>query len=114
MLSSMETEYVVISKSAHEACWLRSLYDELGFIQEDPTLIRGDNNGSIVIAKNPQFHKCTKHIAIRWHWVHNLVHDGILQIGTCRDKDQTVDILTKALPCPKHSQHTFEMGLSIV
>ena len=114
MLSSTEAEYVAISKSACKACWLRSLYDELGFIQEDPTLIRGDNDGSIVITKNPQFHKHTKHIVIRWHWVRDLVRDGILQISTCRDKDQTVDILTKALPCPKHSQHTFEMGLSTV
>ena len=113
-LSSTKAEYVAISESACEACWLRSLYNELGFIQKDPTLIKGDSNGSIVIAKNPQFHKHTKHIVIRWHWVHDLVRNGILQIGTCRDKDQTIDILTKALPCPKHSQHTFEMGLSIV
>ena len=95
-----------ISEAAPEACWLRSLYEELGFTQEDPTLIRGNNNGSIVIAKNPQFHKRTKHIAIRLHWVHNLVQDGILQIGTCRDKDQTANVLTKALPHLKHSQHT--------
>ena len=113
-LSSTEAEYVAISEAAREACWLRSLYDELGYTQEDPTLIRGDNDGSIAIAKNPQFHKRTKHIAIRWHWVRDLVRDGILQIGACRDKDQTADILTKALPRPKHSQHTLEMGLSMV
>jgi hypothetical protein len=113
-LSSTEAEYVAISEAAREACWLRNLYDELGFTQEDPTLIQGDNDGSIAIAKNPQFHKRTKHIAIRWHWVRDLVRDGILQIGACRDKDQTADVLTKALPRPKHSQHTLEMGLSTV
>ena len=94
-LSSMKAEYVAISKAAREACWLRSLYDELGFTQDDLTLIRGDNDGSIAIAKNPQFHKRTKHIVIRWHWVRDLVRDGILKIGTCRDKDQTADVLTK-------------------
>jgi len=35
-----------------------SLYSKLGLLQEEvPTLIRGDNKGSIVMAKNPQFHK---------------------------------------------------------
>ena len=99
----MEAEYVVIFKAAYEACWLRSLYDELEFTQEDLTLIRGDNDRSIAITKNPQFHKCTKHITIRSHWVYNLVQNGILKIGTCRDKDQITDVLTKVLPCPKHT-----------
>jgi hypothetical protein len=39
------------------AMWLRALYEELGFEQIEPTLILGDNDGSIAMAKNPQFHK---------------------------------------------------------
>src|SRR5712691_13534772 len=63
------------SGAAQEACWLRNLYSELGLLQDEPpTLIRGDNGGSIAMAKNPQFHENrSKHIAIRWHWVHKLV-----------------------------------------
>ena len=68
-LSSTEAEYVALSEAACEAFWLRNLYAESGFDQKEPTLIRGDNNGSIAIAQNPQFHKRSKHIAIRWHWI---------------------------------------------
>ena len=61
-LSSTEAEYIALSEAGQEACWLRSLYQELRFIQKSPNLIRGDNNGSISMARNPQFHKQAKHI----------------------------------------------------
>ena len=81
-------------------------------LQEDvPTLIRGDNDGLIVMARNPQFHKRSKHIAIHWHWVRDLVQDGKVFIDSCHDPEQMADVLTKALPKPKHQRHTCEMGL---
>ena len=75
-------------------------------------MIKGDNDGSIAMARNPQFHKRTKHIAVRWHWIRELVQDGTISVDTCRDPDQTADILTKALPRPKHAKHVEEMGLA--
>ena len=111
-LSSTEAEYVALSKAAQEACWLKSLYGELGLLQEDvPMLIWGDNDGSIAMARNPQFHKRSKHIAIQWHWVRDLVQEGKVFINSCRNPEQTADILTKALLRPKHQKHTREMGL---
>ena len=69
---------MALSEAAREPCWLRR------FPQLAPNLIRGDNNGSIAIAKNPQFHKRTKHI------------ESSIFVGSCR-------VLTKA---SKHRQHT--------
>ena len=63
-LSSTEAEYIALSEASREAMWLRHLYGELGFIQKEPILILGDNDGSIAMAKNPQFHKRTKHVDI--------------------------------------------------
>jgi len=63
------------------------------------------------MAKNPQFHKQSKHIEIRWHWVQELVQDGKISVKSCRDPDQTADVLTKPLLHPKHKKHTAEMGL---
>jgi len=65
-----------------------------------------------MMAKNPQFHKRSKHINIRWHWVHELVKEGTVTIEDCRDPEQTADVLTKALPCQKHNKHVAEMGLT--
>ena len=113
-LSSTEAEYVALSEASREAMWLRHLYGELGFIQKEPILILGDNDGSIAMAKNPQFHKRTKHVDIRWHFVRDLVQDGLINIVDCRDPEQTADILTKQLPRPKHTKHVNELGLSSV
>jgi hypothetical protein len=111
-LSSTEAEYVALSEAAQEACWLRNLFEELGYPQELPVIIKGDNDGSIAMAKNQQFHNRSKHIAIRWHWVRELVQQRLITIENCRDPQQTADILTKALPRPKHQRHTSEMGLA--
>ena len=111
-LSSTEAEYVALSEAGREACWLRSLFEELGENQSLPTLIKGDNDGSIAMACNPQFHKRSKHIATRWHWVHDMVENKTIEIESCHDPEQTADILTKALPRPKHLRHVAEMGLA--
>jgi hypothetical protein len=111
-LSSTEAEYIALSEAGREACWLRNLFEELGFPQLAPTLLKGDNDGSIAMARNPQFHKRAKHIEIRWHWVRDLTQNGILDIESCRDPEQTADVLTKGLPRPKHIKHITEMGLA--
>ena len=111
-LSSTEAEYVTLSEAAREAMWLRHLYGELGFIQKEPILLLGDNDGSISMAKNPQFHKRTKHVELRWQWVRDLTNDGLINIVDCRDPQQTADILTKQIPRPKFSRHVNELGLS--
>lgn len=111
-LSSTEAEYVALSEAGREACWLRNLYDEIGYKPPKPTLIRGDNDGSIAMARNPQFHKRSKHIATQWHWVRDLVEEEVINIESCRDPEQTADVLMKALPKPKHMKHVGEMGLA--
>ena len=110
-LSSTEAEYIALSEAGHEACWLCNLYEELGYSQKSLNLLKGDNGGSIVMARNPQFYKWSKHIATQWHWVRNLVQNGIISIESCRDPDQTADVLTKPLVHPKHQKHVNEMGM---
>jgi hypothetical protein len=112
-LSTVQAEYVALSEASREACWLRNLYTKLGMLKLDmPTMIKGDNDRSIAMARNPQFHKRTKHIAIQWHWIRELVQEGTISIESCRDPEQTADILTKALPRQKHAKHVEEMGLA--
>ena len=111
-LSSTEAEYVALSEAGREACWLRNIFEELQYPQEFPTIIKGDNDGSIAMAKNQQFHHRSKHIGIRWHWIRELVEQNLLSIESCRDPEQTADVLMKALARPKHSKHILEMGVT--
>ena len=111
-LSSTEAEYIALSEAGREICWLRALYHELGFPQNSPTILKGDNNGSIAMVKNPQFHQRSKHIDIRYHWIRDQIAKETIDLESCRDPDQTADILTKALPRPKHQKHVNDMGLA--
>ena len=54
---------IALSEAGREACWLQNLYEEIGYIQESPNIIKGDNDGAISMVHNPQFHKRSKHIA---------------------------------------------------
>jgi hypothetical protein len=110
-MSSTESEYVALSEAGREAFWLRNPYDELGFPQMGPTVTKSDNEGSVILSHNPQFHARTKHIKIRHHWVRDLVNDKVLNMQSCRDPEQTADILTKPLPKPKHQRHRYEVGM---
>jgi len=88
------------------------LFEELGFAQTLPTMIFGDNEGSIAISKNPQFHKRAKHIETQFHSVKEQVWKGVVTIKSVRSQQQTADVLTKPLPWPKHKQHVGEIGLA--
>uniref|UniRef100_H3H925 Integrase catalytic domain-containing protein n=1 Tax=Phytophthora ramorum TaxID=164328 RepID=H3H925_PHYRM len=68
-LSSTEAEYMALSEATQEAVWLKVFLCELGEMASDEAVkIYEDNQGSIALAKNPQFHKRTKHIDIRYHF----------------------------------------------
>ena len=76
-LSSTEAEYMALSEATQEAVWLKVFLCELGEMAKDEAIkIYEDNQGSIALAKNPEFHKRTKHIDIRYHFVREKVEDG--------------------------------------
>ena len=112
--SSTEAEYIALSEAAREAAaaWLHNLYLELGFHQPEPITIFGDNDGSREMANNPQFHKCTKHIEIRYHSIREQIQKRYICVEPIRDPDQTADILTKVLFKPKHKKCTAKLGIA--
>ena len=55
-MSSTESEYVALSEAGREAYWLRNLYNKLGFPQVGPTVIKSNNEGSVILSHNSQFH----------------------------------------------------------
>ena len=101
----------VIRHMGYDRVDCTSLYGELGSHQNGPILLLGDNNGSPAIANNSQYHKRSKHIDIRWHWIREQIQKGLLHLEECRDPQQTADILTKALTPNKHSRHVVGLGL---
>jgi hypothetical protein len=56
-----------------------------------------DNKSTIVLSKNPLHHDRSKHIDMRYHFVHDCVERGEVDIDHVSTNDQLTDILTKAL-----------------
>ena len=57
-----------------------------------------DNMSAINISKNPVMHAKTKHIAIKYHYVRELVEDKQVKMEYIHTKEQIADIFTKLLP----------------
>ena len=70
-----------------------------------------DNQSAMTIAKNPQFHEHTKHINVKYHFLHNKVEEEEIQLEYIPTGDQVADVFTKGLSRKKHVQFAKEMGL---
>lgn len=96
-LSSSEAEYMAMCAAVQEAIHLRQLLKDLGHVQDQPTRILEDNQGCIALSENPVFHKRTKHIDIKYHFVRERVASNEIKIEYVATEDQLADLLTKGL-----------------
>ncbi|GBE79025.1 hypothetical protein SCP_0202220 [Sparassis crispa] len=111
--STTEAEYMASAEAAKEAVWLRTLFKEIGFEQQDPTILFEDNTAAISIARDPQFHAKSKHFDVKHHYVREKLRDKYIDIHYCPTEDMIADILTKSLPKPRHEKLTKKLGMPI-
>ncbi len=62
-LSAMEAECLALTEATQEAVWLRTLLEELKLPQTLPTPMQEDNQGTIALSENPQFHHTSANMA---------------------------------------------------
>jgi hypothetical protein len=96
-LSSTEAEYIGLCEAAKVIAWARQFLEELGFRQDEPTVIYEDNQSAIAMVNNGNDHGRTKHIDIRYHYIRDLVKDGQISVKYLPTDDMVADTLTKAL-----------------
>ena len=65
---------------------------------KDLVVIFYDNTSEINISKNHVMHTKTKHIAIKYHLLRELVQDKEVRLEYVNTKEQIADIFTKTLP----------------
>lgn len=107
-LSSTESEYIAGSEAVKELVWLKRLTDDLDVNVGNPVLYM-DNQGAIKLTKNPEFHKRTKHVEVRYHFMREKFEEGIFQLKYVNTKEQVADIFTKPL-----SRHKFQYFRSLM
>lgn len=57
-----------------------------------------DNQSAIRLIKNPEFHKRTKHIDVRYHFIREKYEENVFRLNYVSSDEQLADIFTKALP----------------
>ena len=67
------------------------MLQELNRYQKEVT-IYCDNNNSICLAKNPEFHSRSKHIDIRYHYIREKINDNELNIQFRPSEKMCADI----------------------
>ncbi|GKA91500.1 hypothetical protein Tco_0813370 [Tanacetum coccineum] len=95
-LSTTDAEYMAATKACKELLWLKRFLQELGFKQQRYAVLC-DNQSAIHLAKNSMFHKRTKHIDIRYHWIRDVIEDGMFELNKVHTDDNASDMLTKAV-----------------
>ena len=75
-LSTTEAEFIAASEEAKELLWLKRLLDELGGKGIEVPTLYVDNVSAVKLAKNPEFHKRSKHVEVRYFFVRECYQDG--------------------------------------
>jgi hypothetical protein len=112
-ISATEAECLALTETTQEAVWLRTLLGELSLPQTTATTIMEDNQGTIALAANPQFHRRSKHFNPKLFFVREKIDDGIIRVEYCETQKMTADVLTKALPKPAHETHVASLGMAL-
>ena len=95
-----------------ETVWLRGLLDKLDLLPTGPTIVNADNQGAIRLASNPDYHRRSKHIAVKYHYTREEIEDGTVELHYKPTADMLADGLTKALSLPRFQRFMGLLGSS--
>jgi hypothetical protein len=100
-LSSCKTEYITATTAATQAIWMARL-------------LGGLLKSALALARNPVFHKCSKHIDLRYHFIQNCLAERTVSFTYINTVDQLTDILTKALGRVKFQELRARIGMVLI
>jgi hypothetical protein len=109
--SSTEAEYKSVANMATKLIWICSLLQELGIPLSTPPKLWCDNIGATYLSINPIFHSHTKHVAIDFHFVRELVASKDLEILFVPSADQLANVLTKPLVSKRFHHLSYKLNI---
>ncbi|GJW00050.1 hypothetical protein Tco_1555301 [Tanacetum coccineum] len=94
--STTEAEYVAITNCRGHVLWIQNQMLDYGYNFMN-TNIFIDNESTIYIVKNLEFHSKTKHIKIRHHFIKDSYEKRLIQVIKIHTDHNVADLFTKAL-----------------
>lgn len=80
VMSMTEAEYIAANDATKEMIWLKRFLESVGAINNGPTTMKIDNQGTIKLIKNLEYHKRIKHIEVRYHFIRKKYDDRQIEI----------------------------------
>ena len=111
-LSTTEVEYIVVISANSEVVWLRKMLSGLFDLEMDATCIYCDNQSCIKLSQNLVFHDKSKHIEIKYQYIHDMVEKGFVKLQYVATDEKVTDVLTK--PLSKVKFEYFKEKLEVV
>ena len=96
--STAEVEYVAVVVNYSNVVCFKQLLEGMKIEIKDIVVIFCENTCEINISKNLVMHTKTKHIAIKYHFLRELVQDKEVRLEYVNTKEQIANIFTKPLP----------------
>eukprot|EP00253_Pinus_taeda_P016665 PITA_16665 len=96
-LLTTKDKYVAAIAAMCQGVWMRRMLRDLCHDQEGMKTIFCDNTSTISLSKNLVFHKRTKHIGAKYHFIRELINYDEIALQHCKSQEQFVDIFTKPL-----------------
>ncbi|CAM9284251.1 unnamed protein product, partial [Sphacelaria rigidula] len=93
--STTEAELIALSKCGKFGTYLFNLVKELGWSSMEPATIYSDSQGALPLSSNANYSSSSKHLAIRFYNLKDMIRAGQLKINHVRSGHQLADILTK-------------------
>ena len=99
--STVEAELIAASYGCKEAVYLSNFMTELCFGKQFATIaIKCDSQGALHVMGNRTYSSRTKHIALRFFYVRELIRDGHITIHHVSSTNMLADVCTKWLAAP--------------
>ena len=95
---------------------MKQFMSDLGVVPSalDPINLFCDNTGAIALAKEPMFHKRTRHIKRRFNAIRDYIKEEDINICKVHKDLNIADPLTKPLSRAKHDQHQNCMAVRFI
>ena len=103
-LSSTEAEYMSMCDCAQQILWIQSLFRKCCLMINHFAMF-GDNKGAIHIAGNPVMEGRSKHISIKYYFLHEHVEEKAFVLNWVSTDQQHADMMTKNLTWQKFQEN---------
>ena len=103
--SSTEAELIAASACALEVVSAVRLRREMGMHSDAPVVLYVDNDGAVELSRDRKSCHRSRHVDRRYFKVRELEAEGVLRVERIDTKENSSDVLTKALEPAVHWKH---------